>query len=98
MPTSIVYLDDDHNIVPPDQATITVESETDDQGRLVEERWGRFVRPGSDEEEMVEIVRESERLASGMAGTKPGRSPAVRPWMIAAIVIFVAVVLWLLLR
>lgn len=98
MPISVVYLDQENNVVPPDQATAAVESETDDQGRLVEERWVRIVRPGSDEAEMVEIVRESERLAAEMGDAKPRRPIAVRPWVIAAIIVLVAIVLWLLLR
>lgn len=97
MPTSVVYLDDDNNIVPPDLATVLVENETDDQGRSVAERWVKIVRPGSPEEELVEIIRDSERIADDTTPDMAKRPMAGRAWLILAIVVLAALALWVLL-
>jgi hypothetical protein len=94
MPTTSVWLDDDYNIVDEDQATYLLEKVTDDQGRLVEERFIRIVRPDSIEADRMVIEQEAERLAAGTPGPDEG---ATSPWLWLAILVAVVVVIVILL-
>lgn len=87
MPTTKVYLDDDNNIAQEDEATQAVVTETDDQGRLVEERWLRIVRPGSAEADHMEIQEKASQI---LASEPPGKFPI---WLIVLISVAVVVTL-----
>jgi hypothetical protein len=91
MPTTTVWLDDDHNVVDRDRATFAVETETDGRGRLVQERWIRIARPDSEFAEEIEL----RRKAGGTPGGTRGEKRWV--WAIAAILILVLAI-WLLAR
>ena len=43
MSVRIVFLDEDHKVVPADQASLVVETEENEAGEVVAETWGRVV-------------------------------------------------------
>jgi len=66
MNTTIVYLNDDHNIVAADVATFAVTTEADDEGVVVAERWVRLkAAPPSVAALRQRAIRRSLPLAVG---------------------------------
>jgi len=92
MPISKVYLNDDYNVVPQDQATQAAETELDDQGNLVGERWIRIVKPGSMEADRIAIEKEASRIAVARSNLK------VWSWVIILLLIVTLGYLWFVLR
>jgi hypothetical protein len=92
MPTTTVWLDDDRNVVDRDRATYAVETETDDQGRLVRERWIRIPRPDSAFADEIAIHQKARDIATGKRGSS-------KWWIWAiALVLLAAAAIWLLVR
>lgn len=84
-----VYLNDDNDVVPEDQATQIVRSETDADGTVIEEEWIKLIQPNSAESEHLERTKQAQERVD--------RDAAWSHWVIiAAFIGFVMIALWLI--
>lgn len=84
-----VYLNDDNDVVPKDQATQIVRSETDANGSVIEEEWIKLIQPSSAEAEHLERTKQAQEQVD--------RDTTWSHWVIiAAFIGFIMITLWLI--
>lgn len=85
-----VYLDDNNELVPEDQASQVVHTETDSAGRVVKETWTKIISPHGEAAAHIRRMEKAQQMAASSVRVE-------RVWLVLAFVGF-AVLSLLLIR